>query len=117
MTSVFQSLLLVIAGATQKELARQVQYLKVENQILRSRMPKRIIVTPKERTRLVNFSQMLGRAGMIRRNVLHAGRPSPNTAKIAGLIRFNQSDSSFTPAIAARPNLGTERLTDWRKNA
>ncbi|QDU29443.1 hypothetical protein ETAA8_45530 [Anatilimnocola aggregata] len=33
--NIFQSLLLVIAGATQKELARQVKYLKVENQILR----------------------------------------------------------------------------------
>lgn len=36
MKNIFQSLLLVIAGATQKELARQVKYLKVENQILRS---------------------------------------------------------------------------------
>jgi putative transposase len=34
MTNVFQSLLLLIAGATQNELARQVKYLKVENQIL-----------------------------------------------------------------------------------
>jgi putative transposase len=53
-------LLLVIAGATQKELARQVKYLKVENQILRSRLPKRIMVTPKERTRLIKFAHKLG---------------------------------------------------------
>jgi len=31
MTNVFQTLLLVIADATQKELARQVKYLKVES--------------------------------------------------------------------------------------
>jgi putative transposase len=60
MTNVFQSLLLVIAGATQKELARQIKYLKVENEILRSKLPKRITVTPKEKNRLVRFAQKLG---------------------------------------------------------
>src|SRR5688572_24955519 len=62
MTNIFQSLLLVIAGATQKELARQVKYLKVENEILRSKLPKRITVTPKEKHRLVRFAQKLGKA-------------------------------------------------------
>ena len=67
MTNIFQSLLLVIAGATQKELARQVKYLKVENQILRSRLPKRIMVTPKERVRLIKFAQKL--AGKVLRHL------------------------------------------------
>ena len=49
MKNVFQSLLLVIAGATQKELPRQFKYLKVESQILRGKLPKRIVVTAKER--------------------------------------------------------------------
>jgi len=62
MTNVFKSLLLVIAGATQKELARQIKYLKIENEILRSKLPKRIIVTPKERQRLIRFGQKLGKA-------------------------------------------------------
>lgn len=62
MTNVFQSLLLVIAGATQKELARQVKYLKVENEILRSKLPKRITLTVKERNRLVRFAKGLGKA-------------------------------------------------------
>ena len=35
MKNIYQSLLLVIAGATQKELASQIKYLKVENEILR----------------------------------------------------------------------------------
>jgi hypothetical protein len=59
MTNIFQSLLLVIAGATQKELARQVKYLKVENQILRARLPKRIMVTSTERGRLVKLLRRL----------------------------------------------------------
>ncbi|WP_254508175.1 integrase core domain-containing protein [Anatilimnocola floriformis] len=50
----------MIAGATQKELARQVKYLKVENEILRSRLPQRITVTPKERVRLIKFAHKLG---------------------------------------------------------
>ena len=60
--SLFRSLLLVIAGSTQRELARQVRYLKVENEILRSKLPARNTVTPKERQRLVKFGSKLGKA-------------------------------------------------------
>ncbi len=56
MVNVFQSLLLIMAGATEKELARQVKYLKVENEVLRSKLPKRITITPTERQRLVRFT-------------------------------------------------------------
>lgn len=55
MTNVFLSLLLVIAGATQKELDRQVKSLNVENEILRGKLPKRITVTPKEKHRRVRY--------------------------------------------------------------
>ena len=51
--SLFRSLLLVIAGSTQRELARQVRYLKVENEVLRSKLPARSTVTPKERQRMI----------------------------------------------------------------
>ncbi|MBC7854634.1 MAG: transposase [Pirellulaceae bacterium] len=62
MANIYQSLLLLIAGATQKELARQLKYLKVENQILRSRCKERVHVTPKEKDRLVKFATGLGKA-------------------------------------------------------
>ena len=81
MTNVFQSLLLVIAGATQKELARQVKYLKVENEILRSKLPKRITVTLKERNRLVKFAQKMG--GKVLRQLTTIVAPST----ILGWIR------------------------------
>jgi putative transposase len=68
MNSVFQSLLLVSAGSTPKELARQFKYLKVENEILRGKLPKRITVTPKEKHRQVRFAQKLG--GKILRQLL-----------------------------------------------
>ncbi len=54
--------MLIIARSTQKELARQVSYLKVENQILRSRLPERISLTQREKNRLVRFAKNLGSA-------------------------------------------------------
>jgi putative transposase len=62
MRTLFTSFLAILADATRRELARQVQYLKVENQILRAKLPKRITVTPAERTRLIRFGKPLGSA-------------------------------------------------------
>ena len=62
MTPIFRSLVLVIAGATQRDLARQIRYLKVENEVLRSKLPAWITVTRKERQRLLKFGAKLGRA-------------------------------------------------------
>src|SRR4051812_32361031 len=62
MVSIFRSLLLVIAGATQRELARQIRYLKVENEVLRRKLPKKITVTRSERQRLLKFGAKLGKA-------------------------------------------------------
>src|SRR6187200_68739 len=61
MTKLFRSLLVVIASATHAQLARQIQYLKVENEILRSRLPARVMVTPAERKRLVKYASRLGK--------------------------------------------------------
>jgi len=55
-----QALLLLLASATEKELARQVQYLKNENRILRDKLPKRITITSRERGRLLRFGKPLG---------------------------------------------------------
>lgn len=62
MASIYQSLLLLIAGATHRELARQLKYMKVENQSLRRRCGKRIPITPQEKSRLVKFARGLGKA-------------------------------------------------------
>lgn len=73
MRNVYRKLLLLIAGATQKELARQVQYLKIENQILRSKLPARVSVTPQERNRLVRFGARLGKAIHELVTIVHPG--------------------------------------------
>jgi putative transposase len=57
--NVYRSLLLLLVGATQKELARYVRYLQVENRILRSKLPKVVVVAPQERHRLVRFARQL----------------------------------------------------------
>ena len=62
MKTLYHRLLLVIAGATQKELAKYVRYLKTENQMLRSKLPRRVPVTKKEKAKLVKFGSRLGGA-------------------------------------------------------
>lgn len=49
MSRVLHPLLLICARVTHHELARMLQHLKVENAILRSKLPKVIQVTPRER--------------------------------------------------------------------
>ena len=53
-------LLLLLARATQKELVQMVEYLKAENRMLRSRLPKRIEATPAERAKLLKLGVRLG---------------------------------------------------------
>jgi len=60
--NIYTALLLVLAKATNKELARYVSFLKAENQLLRSRLPERIKLTEREKNRLIRFGRGLGSA-------------------------------------------------------
>lgn len=62
MNNPFLPLLRILASSSDSELARQVEFLKTENQVLRSRLPKRITVTPTERERLVRLGKAIGNA-------------------------------------------------------
>ena len=53
-------LLALIAGATESEMAKYVEYLKTENRILRDRLPKKIDTTEAERTKLLKVGKPLG---------------------------------------------------------
>lgn len=57
----FDPLLHVLACASERQLLAQIQFLKGENQILRSRLPKQIRTTPVERARLLRLAEPLGR--------------------------------------------------------
>ena len=62
MAKLFHALFLMLSQATPDDLIQQIQYLKVENEILRGRLPKRIMLTPAERSRLVKFGKLVGPA-------------------------------------------------------
>jgi len=62
MTRALQSLFVLLATATDRQLAKYVEYLKAENRVLRDRLPKRITLTPRERNRLVKAGRPLGSA-------------------------------------------------------
>jgi putative transposase len=53
---------LLLARSTDREMARIVEYLKVENRILRGKLPRCIRFTHRERRRLIRFGRPLGRA-------------------------------------------------------
>jgi len=56
MKRVFQSLLAVLAAATDRQLARYMQFLEAENRMLRARLPKRLVVTPQEEVALSSWA-------------------------------------------------------------
>ena len=60
MAAIIHPLWTLLASLTRPELARQVTYLKAENQILRSKLPKRIELSNQERRRLVKHGKSLG---------------------------------------------------------
>ena len=62
MTKLFHPLLALIASATDKDLAKYVQYLKEESKILRARLGGQIHTTSAERKRLLKFGKPIGRA-------------------------------------------------------
>jgi len=57
MNKLFHPLLVMIAKATSTELQQYIDYLKAENQILRSKLPRRVDVTPAEREKLVKVGK------------------------------------------------------------
>jgi len=62
MIRLFHPFFILVAHLVNSQLVEQIQYLKVENQILRSKLGKRVILTPDERTRLIRFGKPLGPA-------------------------------------------------------
>jgi len=57
---IFQEFLSLLGRMVHSELVRQIEFQKVQNEILRSKVGKRITVTPSERRRILKFGLPLG---------------------------------------------------------
>ncbi len=57
-----QAFFFCLLGLIESRLVRQIEYLKVENQILRSRLGQEVHTRPEERRRLLKFGLPLGDA-------------------------------------------------------
>ncbi len=63
MGRIFHPLLFLLARCTKNQLIRQIEFLKAENQILRSRVPGRFVrVKPAEKARLIKLAEGIGPA-------------------------------------------------------
>jgi putative transposase len=61
MGRIFQPLLFMLARCTRNELIRQIEFLKVENEILRDRLNKQYLkIRPAERARLLELGKAIG---------------------------------------------------------
>ncbi len=58
----FHPLLVLIASASNNELAKYVEFLKEENKILRARIPGQVHTKPDERSRRIKLGNALGQA-------------------------------------------------------
>ena len=59
-TRIARPLLFLLARSTHTVLARQIEYLHAENEVLRSKLPKSIRTTQAERNRLIKLGKPLG---------------------------------------------------------
>jgi len=119
MARIFHPLFLLLASSTEKELARQNQYLKEENRTLRAKLPKRITVTPEERRRLVKVGKKLGPAikelitivtpGTFARWVRDGEKPKGKPRK-TGRPRTPQEVRDLVVKIAAETGWGYTRI-------
>jgi putative transposase len=62
MLRLLQPLFAIFATASDSKLRQMVEYLKAENEILRSKLPDRITLTAREKTRLIKFGSAVGSA-------------------------------------------------------
>ena len=120
MKNIYHRLLLVIAGSTQKELASQIRYVKIENETLRSKLPKRVPVTDKERNKLVKFGSKLGKAlgelvtivhpDTLRRWIREANKPGKKKPVKKGRPRTKEEIRELIIKLARENSWGYTRI-------
>lgn len=112
--------LLLFAGSTQKELTSQIRYLKIENQILRSKLPRRVQVTAQERNKLVKFGSKLSKAigelvtivhpDTLRRWIREANKPGGKKSAKKGRPRTREKIRELIIKLARENDWGYTRI-------
>ncbi len=59
MPRLLEPLWLILATLSDKKLGQTIEFLREENRILRSKLPERIMLTPRERSRLLRYGRRL----------------------------------------------------------
>ena len=120
MNKIYHPLLALIASATDRELAKYVEYLKHENKILRARLPKQIHTTFEERQTLLKYGKVIGRAIEELITIVSpatfyrwlrdkkTGKPKPKNPK--GGQRKPKELRELVLKIAAETNFGLTRI-------
>ena len=120
MPAVFHPLLALIASATDRELAKYVEYLKEEIKILRARIPGQIHTRTEERERLLKYGKQLGRAieelmtivtpGTFYRSVRDVEKSRPKTTNPKGGQRKPKELRELVIQIATATGFGYTRI-------
>jgi putative transposase len=120
MPQIFHPLLALIVSATDRELAKYVEYLKQENKILRARIGGEIHTKPEERERLLKYGKAIGRAieelicivtpATFYRWCKEAKKGKPQTAKPKGGQRKPKELRALVIQIAITTGFGYTRI-------
>jgi len=100
--TLFQEFLGLLGRMTHSNLIRQIEYMKVENEILRSKLPKRITTTPAEKRRLIKYGLPL--RGQIKSIITIVGYST--------FRRWAAEGVSKKPAKRGRPRITSQELID-----
>lgn len=134
MFALFHQILHVFATATtsRRELIRQIQDLKVENSVLRGKLPKRVTVNSAERVQLVRYARKVGSAirslvtivspgtllrwiredGKQRRTLIKRGRPrTPEQIRRLVLKLARENDWGYPRILGELKKLGITSLS------
>jgi len=112
-TRFINPLLLLLVTASRAHLAKQIQYLKAENEVLRARLPEHIRTSPAERAKLLKFGKPLGASIKDVITIVHPRTFARWVAKEAGQIQPRPLRRRRTPEQIRALVIRIARETGW----